>query len=707
MGKSMHLDKISEAIAHFIGLFQIETEQARLRDDYLEFKTIQAAEQPVPPEDHAPLSFQSPYDFDDPEPGLHYVPVGPTLETLISPTEVTDTPLGFPVSGGAYLVSYPDYVPTIYPALYSGMPVFELQPPGSVASHIAQINNLSDNDFVNVGAGQVAFHTIGTPNIALDALVHEAAQLVPIPSASFGSEADIGTFVSNTAAALNAFSAEIISAAQNGAPADAPITADGISTQTIVSLVDNPLDDATYVDGQIATEVPKLDDALPPASPLAKQMAQTSADPASNGNNHAIDGSGTTAIGSTIFGHGNYVGDTSVDLNTGSNALVNSATVANEALEGGVFAVAGDHFSLNAIFQINAWSDSDAIGASLSGWSGALQHSPTTAFNIADMIRIDTGDTAGSNNATHPIFPQAWAVTEINGDFVSLNWVQQFNFVTDNDSVVAASSHGVTTEVGTGGNQAINDLSIADLGKYYDLVLVGGNYYDANIISQTNVLLDNDVIGSVSGFQTTGHGSISTGGNLLWNSAAITSVGHGGDEGLPDGYARALKDFANGDHTLSSDVLNDSAFQGLAGLRVLYISGNIYDLQYVQQTNVLGDADQVALAMNAAQPNIDGNWSITTGSNALVNSAQIIDADPAAKTYAGGGHYSDDMLVQTDIIRTDHMLESANADHLVNEAVAFLSDDMIAPHQDDSVSHLRNPTDIHPGYNDIMQSVTS
>ena len=701
----MHLDKVSEAIAHFIGLFQIGTEQARLRDDYLEFKALHAAAQPASPEDHAPLSFQAPYDFDDPDPGLHYVPAGPTLETLNSPTDVTDTPLSFPVKGETFLVSYPEYLPIIYPTLYSGMPAFELQPPGSVATHTAQINNLSDNDFVNVGAAHVDFHPIGMPNIALDGLVQEAAQMLPVPQASFGSGADIGSFVSDTAAALNAFSAEITSAAQDPAP-DAPIM-DGISVQTIVSLVDNPMNDATYVDGQIAAEAPKLDDVLPAASPLAKQIAETSPDAALNGANHLINGGGMTAAATLAHGLGDYAGDTAFDLNTGSNALANSATIVNEALEGGVFATAGNHFSLNAIIQINAWSDSDAIGASLNGWGGTLQQSGTAAFNIADMLRIDTGDDAGSGDAAHAIFPKAWAVTEIKGDFISLNWVQQFNFVTDNDTVVASASHGVTTEVGTGGNQTVNDLSLADLGKYYDLVLVGGNFYDANIITQTNVLLDNDIVGSVAGFQTNGQGSLSTGGNLLWNNAGITSVGHAGTEALPDGYAQALNDFANGDHTLSSDVLNDSAFQGLAGLRVLYISGSIYDLQYVQQTNVLGDADQVALAMNAAHPDIGGDWSVTTGSNALVNSARIIDADPASRSYVGGDHYSDEMLVQTDIIRTDHLLESANADHLVNEAVAFLSDDMVAPQPQDAVSHLMDPLNVHPGHSDIMQSITS
>ena len=55
---------------------------------------------------------------------------------------------------------------------------------------------------------------------------------------------------------------------------------------------------------------------------------------------------------------------------------------------------------------------------------------------------------------------------------------------------------------------------------YYDLIIVGGNIYDANIIHQLNVLVDNDMIGAVEGFETNGEGSLSSAGNLLWNQAA-------------------------------------------------------------------------------------------------------------------------------------------------------------------------------------------
>ena len=93
--------------------------------------------------------------------------------------------------------------------------------------------------------------------------------------------------------------------------------------------------------------------------------------------------------------------------------------------------------------------------------------------------------------------------------------------------------------------------------------------------------------------------------------------------------------------------------------------------------------------------------------SALVNSAQIVDVGPAGKTYFGGDHYSDELLVQTDVIRTDHVLEAKGGDHLVNEAVVFLSDDMIKTNPDASPSHLKDDVGVHPAHSDIMQSVIS
>lgn len=704
---SVQLDKITEAIAHFIGLFQTDTEQARLRDEYFEFRALRAHE--AQPDQHDPgqISFQAPYAFNDPDPGLHYVPAAPVIEPERVLTPVAYARPGIPVPLELPAAAYPHPVGPRLPDHHSGIGPIELIPPGSVAAHIAQINHLTDNDFMAVNTGPADFHAIGQPMSALEALFGDAVQFSPIDEASFGTTAAIGDFSVDTAASLSAFVAET-TAAQSQTASDPlpPAATDDVTVHAKVTAFDELEDGSVYVNGRLSEEAPKLDDVLPAASPLVKDEAGTSTG-TEGGGNHLLNGPGAVATPGSAHGQGEISNPASVELGTGGNALVNSATMINDALEGNVFAVAGDHFSLNAIIQVNAWSDSDSIGGSLGGWGGKGQDAATSAFNVAGMQRIDISGMA-SGDAALAGFPKAWAVTEIHGDFVSLNWVQQFNFLIDNDTGIFASSSGVTTKIGMGENQAFNSLSIADLGRQYDLVLVGGSYYDANIITQTNVLLDDDVVGALAGFQTSGAGTISTGDNLLWNSANITSLGSDTAHSLPDGFRDALQNMADDNKALPSSVFTDSAFQGLAGLKVLYISGSVYDLQYISQTNVLGDADHIALAMNPAKPNLDAGWSITTGSNALVNSARIIDVDPAGKTYFGGDHYSDELLVQTDIIRTDHLLESRDGDHLVNEAVAFLSDDMIGKAGPDNQAwHLKDDVGVHPGHSDIMQSVLS
>src|SRR5690606_12022420 len=88
-----------------------------------------------------------------------------------------------------------------------------------------------------------------------------------------------------------------------------------------------------------------------------------------------------------------------------------------------------------------------------------------------------------------------------------------------------------------------------------------------------------------------------------------------------------------------------------------------------------GDSDQLALAMHNSGLYTSSDWTVTTGNNALLNLAAITDLDSLGKTYVGGTQYSQELLVQADIISTDPDFGWQNPDALVNEALAFLSDD--------------------------------
>ncbi|URK86172.1 hypothetical protein LP421_02250 (plasmid) [Rhizobium sp. RCAM05350] len=409
-----------------------------------------------------------------------------------------------------------------------------------------------------------------------------------------------------------------------------------------------------YVNGELIAEAPKLEDYY-----SFDDEKESEDKPSSNVS--------TTEDGTVTI-------DVSVDLESGGNTLVNEALLKSFWTGGTVTAVVGDHVELNAIVQINALWDIDAIttlvGDSTSGDANEL-------FNSATFERVDASKEPDTDTASAGDYPKHWSITEIEGDLMIVNWIEQFIFMSDNDVGILSSS-GVTTSVVSGNNLGVNHTSIFELGFAYDLIVVGGSVYDANIIQQMNILFDNDFVGAMSGFQTTGEGTVSSSENLLWNQAHISNIGNPDRfDALPQHYRDTAKSLEDGDRDMSNDVLSDEAFAGLEGLRVLHVSGDLINIQSIQQTNILGDSDQIALAMDAIDPHLDAKWSISTGSNALLNNAGIVDLDSFGRTYVGGDQYSQETLYQAELISHRPDFGSSDSDALVSEAVLFLDDSML------------------------------
>ena len=651
------MDRFTEAIAHFIGLFQISTDELRLRKDYTEFQASRA-EKATPPElPTTPVEVKAPHQFVDMNPGVKYLPVPPKLEWLTPwshvdyhPPQVPtpDGPVLGPPGGGLHpalgwdqtafvtFTSTSVTLPSVKPAEFgSGHETVMLDPPHQLALIDHQQTNLFDDDYVGVGNHGLKF----SPDLNFDAkmkpLLDAADQLMPLKDFEVpGSTAEIGTFISNAPAALKEFAAEH-------------------RNDNNVSVVQEPTIEGTFVKGQAVAEAPNLKDHLRSKSETGGNVPEPV---------HHVQGQGDVGI------------EASVSLETGGNTLMNIVTIHSAWLTGSVTAVLGAYVEVNAITQINVHSDHDSIGSSLNDWKLDTDH-VSEAFNVASFQRIDLSDDGHEAAASPGEFPTGWAVTEIKGDMIFLNWVQQYNFVTDND-VVVISSTGVKTMVTTGENLVFNDLSFKDFGFHYDLIIVCGNIYDGNFIQQMNVLFDDDMVGAVGNFSVSGHASISTGNNLLWNQAEIVNVG-GSDrfEAMPVEYGKAAENFKGGKFELPDEVLKDSAFAGMQGLSVLYVGGSIFDLQLVKQFNVVGDADQVALAMDkldAVMP--EAEWQIVTGSNELINVAQIVDFDSTGKTYVGDHHYSDEILIQAELVSPDDSLGGQDPDVLVTEVVVFLDD---------------------------------
>ncbi|MCT7374233.1 hypothetical protein [Chelativorans salis] len=626
----MHMDRITEAIAHFIGLFEITVEEARLRDAYDEFRAKETGDPDLADLNATAIPFAAPFRFAGFEPDLAYrapppewVVVHPWSYLSFVPPDIT--------LPGAYEIATP--IPFSLPVInYTShktiLPAVETL--GSFANYIKQDIGLSDNDYFGVGGHGLYFNPAPASNIHVMALTGAATTLMPILELEMpGSSAEAAGFMTTASELLDEF------------PEDPEGNAFVKKSETI---------EGTFENGVEVDEASKLEDYY---------TFDEEPEGAPSGNVQL------TENGPVI--------EQSVEVETGGNTLLNNAVLQNYWTSSPVMAVVGDHIEINAIFQINAWCDNDYISSTVGGW--IHDTSPTQAFNIAKFERFDSFGDDTSNGAMS--FPKHWVIKEIDGDLMMMNWLEQFIFMMDNDVGILSSS-GVTTRVYSGDNKAFNDISIEEIGFGYDLIIVGGNVFDANIIHQLNVLSDNDIVGTVGGFQTTGDGSISTSGNLLWNQAHIYNVG-GADrfETMPAHYLDAAKNLAAGNNHLNGEVLSDSAFAGYGALRVLHIKGDLVNLQYIKQTNILGDSDQLALAMHAKDAYPDAAWSVSTGGNALLNNAAIQDLDSVGKTYVGGGHYSNEVLVQADIISTEPDFGGQDPNVLVNEAVAFLDDDMM------------------------------
>lgn len=70
---------------------------------------------------------------------------------------------------------------------------------------------------------------------------------------------------------------------------------------------------------------------------------------------------------------------------------------------------------------------------------------------------------------------------------------------------------------------------------------------------------------------------------------------------------------------------------------------------------------------------------MTAGSNAVVNLAAINQFGTDSTIQVGGDAYSDAMLYQAELIDTGANPTGVSLPALANEAVAFLSDDMLNP----------------------------
>lgn len=677
------LDSITEKISHFIGHLHLTSEELRMREKYDEFRHEKAKMEEL--KDHeAKGKAPTEYKLEGYEPDLNWMPKAKAAShqgdppQLPAPQDMAETlqPVAFVAQPQPMLA--PGQLP-MAPA-----PALELTllPPGSVATATLQALALEDNDVLgDVGAAGFALPESYAPH--LDALVEVAHGLSPIqvpgPQAD-GQWADI-------AEALKAQ----VAAAAAGTDGATTVTGDAASGILV---------NGVAVDGGAEEAMPTLDDLLPEF--LKSQRAEEEEEDGTGG--EAPEDGETPDDGAPddeeapdpLEGVPGRDDPSQPDIEghqvvAGANTAVNQAQVTSAWIDAEVIAVKGDAVQLAIITQVNVLSDQDALDPT------APPQMPSDLINAARIERISSE--AGTEAPTDPLLPSNWVVTRIEGDLISYNWIQQTTYLTDHDRAVYTTGAS-NSYVALGANELVNTALIAELGFQFDLILVGGSLYDISVLTQINVLLDDDLVA--------GDVDASGGGNLLFNSASIEATGVDSFGAISDEYMGAIDSMVDGAGSMPAFLAKDGALQGAEVLRVLYISGDLVKMNLLKQVNVVGDADQILIPPGAVGLGPDGTVEVITGSNALANLAAIRDLGVDSVVMAGGQIYTDALIHQAGFVDADAAPTGVQMPGLANEAVAFLADHMIDPGAGptDADGHA-GPVPMEGGSLDVMQTVLS
>jgi len=616
----MGQDLTTEAIYHFIGFFNQAVEESRMRQEYDAFKAKTGLDAEPNSTLNVAVNVNSPYKLGDFEPGVsarihNYsdvkVSLGPPPDPL---------PLNLAGSGRfvANDLEDPFVVFPMQPAPYIGLNITPvLPPPSSVALAIIQKTALQDSDLLITSTPESGFIPPSQYQQTLELLTFWSESL----------SADWPATLPETGADIAPLGVSFYESAEDFTPPT-------MEAAEIHFLTGNDAD-GIHVNGQLVDEMPDLDAAMPDF--LAREDVDDPEIP------HEVIAGGNTAV--------------------------NAVSLYTNWIDAKVIAVSGDSYSLSAITQVNVLSNLDTENGAPVGQAPVDTVHNVAAFLSSAAPEVSSHQDTVEGEVAEPEFPGMSIVARLTDDLVNFNWVEQYNYLVDND-VLSIQFSGNESFLQTGGNTTGNYTALQELGFHYDLMVVGGNMINISIIDQVNVLLDNDSVSYGNGWQASGDN------NVLWNEAVIETIGHDAYEDMSLDYEALGESLASGSDGIGSSILQNSAFEGLDMLKVLYIDGDLINFQYINQTNIVGDADQMQLH-SAQMASQDGaETSLVVGQNALLNLATIYEAGLNSEIQLGGEQYSDALMYQAGLIVTDEsQLASENGNGLVNEAVAFLTDD--------------------------------
>ena len=457
-----------------------------------------------------------------------------------------------------------------------------------------------------------------------------------------------------------------------------PAIEQGLSFNTLIHISDRlGTDDLPPIDGNASQEVSaiKIYDAewdhgeTPPHSAIAMETGRY-VDGTMLTGDQATDGS-PDAISSPYQAQPDYTLGVhnmplGVQIDLGSNIVANTAEIIDTSSARLSSIIMGDYYHSNYIVQTNVMQNLDWLSAETGGQNSQVDTNvPDHISNIANFM----SSPYLSSSTDFTSVGGNVTVTVAHGDFYDINLVTQTNYITDNDVYIGAPTINHVVAI-LGENEQINVATMDHLGPTTDLLIVLGNYHSANVIYQQNVLMNDDAL-SVTG--NGGHESIVAGSNSLTNDASIVDLGTTDFTKSDGAVATVVHDILTTGNASAAELDALVPGNGTGDFNIMVVTGDYYALNVIGQQNIVSDNNQAVL--DASQVQGAAPLTVISGNDTLANSATIVGVGTIGPAqYLGGTAYSDSTLVQASLVDTNHAAPPS-ADTIVPEAVAFLTND--------------------------------
>lgn len=339
----------------------------------------------------------------------------------------------------------------------------------------------------------------------------------------------------------------------------------------------------------------------------------------------------------------------------GGNEATNAALIVDLKEGTNTMIVLGDFFKTNAIVQSNLFVDNDQIDIAGGHTSGIVINDENKADNIAEFEQKE-----GVFATLSGYFAGLrWNVDVVDGDFYDVNLVSQKNILRDND-VAVQETQQTHYEAHLGENEQLNLTQIFDGEIHYDLIVICGDFHGANWIFQYNILLDPDILkiaaGGDAGDATSQ--SASSGQNFLLNDATIVTYGDDHFAAPGGEMTDLLAGLASETGTLDPSLGWLIPGNGSGVLNILYVTGDYYDINAIWQVNIIADVD-TAIQFLAAQPpeDIAGDGTLTQSAATGDNEATndaVIVDVGSTSSLVAGDVYQDTILIQGNLVTEDN-----------------------------------------------------